>query len=99
MDPEETPEQTAACEALEETGHRVGSVEHVATFEPMIGTVGSPHQVFAGREAELVAGPTEFDEGVYEWVPLAKVRSLISEGRILSSGTLVALIHVLVLAS
>ncbi|WP_017586988.1 NUDIX hydrolase [Nocardiopsis ganjiahuensis] len=67
--------------------------EHVATFEPMIGTVRSPHHVFIGRDAELVADPTEFDEGIYEWVPLAKARSLIAEGRVQSSGTLVALLH------
>lgn len=95
LDPEETPEQTAVREVLEETGHRVGSVEHVATFEPMIGTVRSPHHVFVGYDAEPVTEPTEFDEGVYAWVPLAKVRSLISEGRIQSSGTLIALLHIL----
>ena len=95
LDPEETPEQTAVREALEETGHRVGSVEHVATFEPMIGTVRSPHHVFVGRDTEPVADPTEFDEGVYEWVPLAEVRGLISKGRIQSSGTLIALLHIL----
>lgn len=95
LDPVETPEQTAVREALEETGHRVGSVEHVATFEPMIGTVRSPHHVFVGRDTELVADPTEFDEGVYEWVPLAKVRDLVSEGRVQSSGTLIALLHIL----
>jgi 8-oxo-dGTP pyrophosphatase MutT (NUDIX family) len=95
LDPEEAPERTAVREALEETGHRVGSVQHVATFEPMIGTVRSPHHVFVGRDAELVADPTEFDEGVYEWVPLAKVRDLVSEGRVQSSGTLIALLHIL----
>lgn len=95
LDPEETPERTAVREALEETGHRVGSVEHVATFEPMIGTVRSPHHVFVGRDAELIADPTEFDEGVYEWVPLAKARALIAEGRVQSSGTLIALLHLL----
>ncbi|GAA1446695.1 hypothetical protein [Nocardiopsis tropica] len=52
-------------EALE-IGHRIGLVEHVATFEPMISTVCSPRHVFVGRDAELVAEPTEFDEGVYE---------------------------------
>ncbi len=94
-DPGEAPERTAAREALEETGYRVASVEHAATFEPMIGTVRSPHHVFVGRGAELVAAPTEFDEGVYEWVPLVNVRSLVAEGQVQSSGTLVALLHLL----
>src|SRR5690625_918647 len=97
LDPEEAPEQTAVREVLEETGHRIGSVEHVATFEPMIGSVRSPQRVFVGCDVELVAEPTEFDEGVYEWVPLAKVRSLVAEGRVQSSGTLVALLHLLTL--
>ncbi|WP_019607605.1 NUDIX hydrolase [Nocardiopsis sp. CNS-639] len=95
LDPEETPERTAVREALEETGHRVGLMEHVATFEPMIGTVRSPHHVFVGRDVELIADPTEFDEGVYEWVALAKARALIAEGRVQSSGTLIALLHLL----
>jgi 8-oxo-dGTP pyrophosphatase MutT (NUDIX family) len=93
LDPTETPERTAVREALEETGYAVGSVEHVATFEPMIGTVRSPHHVFIGRGIELVADPTEFDEGVYEWVPLAKTQELISAGQVQSSGTLIALLH------
>jgi hypothetical protein len=48
-------------------------VEYVATFEPMIGTLRSSHHVLVGREAELVADPTEFDEGVQERAPLAEV--------------------------
>ncbi|GAA0978008.1 NUDIX hydrolase [Nocardiopsis tropica] len=95
LDPEESPERTAVREALEETGHQVASVERVATFEPMIGTVRSPHHVFVGRGAELVADPTEFDEGVYEWVPLARVRELIAAGQVQSSGTFIALLHLL----
>src|SRR5699024_12653341 len=97
LHPEDPPEQTVVRETLEEPGHRIGSVEHVATFEPMIGTVRSPHHVFVGREAVLAADPTEFDEGFYEWVPLSKVRSLVSEGKVQSSGTLVALLHLLTL--
>lgn len=95
LDAGETPEQTATREALEETGHRVDTVERVATFEPMIGTVRSPHHVFIGRGTTLVADPTEFDEGIYEWVPLNKVRSLMGEGQVQSSGTLIALLHLL----
>lgn len=95
LDPQESPKQTAVREALEETGYRVDSVEHVATFEPMIGTVRSPHHVFIGRGAARDTDPTEFDEGLYEWVPLNKARSLIAEGQVQSSGTLIALLHLL----
>lgn len=95
VDPDEDPGQTVIREALEETGHQVASVEHVATFEPMIGMVRSPHHVFVGRSISSTDDPTELDEGIYVWVPLAKVRSLISEGQIQSSGTLIALLHLL----
>ncbi|WP_243742464.1 NUDIX hydrolase [Actinorugispora endophytica] len=91
----EAPEDTAVREAEEETGYRVGSVEHVVTFEPMIGTVRSPHHVFVGRTPERVGDPSEFDEGRFEWVPMAKVPELIAVGQIQSSGTLIALLHVL----
>lgn len=48
LDRGEAPERTAVREAEEETGYRVRSAEHVVTFEPMIGTVRSPHHVFIG---------------------------------------------------
>ncbi|WP_223839011.1 hypothetical protein [Nocardiopsis deserti] len=60
----------------------------------MIGTLRSSHHVFVGCDAELVADPTEFDEGVYERAPLAKVRGLTVGGRVRRSGTL-ALLHLL----
>lgn len=95
VDRGEDPERTAVREALEETGYKVGAVEAVATFEPMIGIVRSQHHVFVGRDAELVSDPTEFDEGHYEWVPVSDVRNLIATGKVQSSGTLVALLHLL----
>ncbi|GHD23184.1 NUDIX hydrolase [Nocardiopsis kunsanensis] len=95
VDQDEDPERAAVREALEETGYKVGAVETVATFEPVIGIVRSPHHVFVGKDAELVADPTESDEGDYEWVPLSDVHALICSGKVQSSGTLVALLHLL----
>ncbi|PSK96023.1 NUDIX domain-containing protein [Murinocardiopsis flavida] len=95
LDASESPEQTAVRETEEETGYRVHRVEFVAAYEPMIGTVRSKHHVYVGRNPELVAEPTELDEGRYEWVPLAKVPDLISSGQLQSSGTLMALLHIL----
>lgn len=92
----EDPGVTAAREALEETGYRPGRVEHVVTFEPMIGMVRSPHHVYVGRDVEQVGEPTEVTEMQrMEWLPLADVPGLIAEGKIVNSGTLVALLHVL----
>ncbi len=95
LDEGETPAQTAAREVEEETGYRPRSVEHLVTFEPMVGTVRSAHHVFLARGAERVGDPTEANEGAFEWVPVADVPGLIEKGRIVNSGSLVGLLHVL----
>lgn len=95
LDAGETPAETAAREVEEETGYRPRSVEHLLTFEPMVGTVRSPHHVFLARGAQRVDDPTEANEGVFEWVPVADLPELIEKGRISNSGSLVGLLHVL----
>ncbi|WP_214371078.1 NUDIX hydrolase [Pseudonocardia sp. H11422] len=98
LDDGETPAETAAREVLEETGYRPRSVEHLVTFEPMIGMVRNAHHVFLSRGAEEVGDATEVNEGRFEWVALADVPELIAKGRIVNSGSLVGLLHVLALS-
>jgi 8-oxo-dGTP pyrophosphatase MutT (NUDIX family) len=95
----ESPVDAAAREIREETGYRTRSLEHLVTFEPMIGSTRSRHHVFLGRGAEWVAEPTELNEGTFEWVALADVPELIATGRIVSSGSLIGLLHVLALGT
>lgn len=97
LDPDEEPVDTVVREVEEETGYRVRTVERLVTFEPMIGTVRSAHHVFLARGAQRVADATELDEGSFEWVALAEVPELIAKGRIVNSGSLVGLLHVLAL--
>lgn len=99
IDDGETPEQTAARELEEETGYRAHTLEHLVTFEPMIGMLNCPHHVFLGRGAEHVGEPTETTEMArMEWISLADVPRLINDGEIKNSGTLVAVLHVLALS-
>ena len=92
----EDPAVTAAREVEEETGYRPRSLEHVVTFEPMIGMVNSPHHVYVGHGAEHIGDPTETTEMQrMEWVPLADVPMLIRGGLVRNSGSLVALLYVL----
>jgi 8-oxo-dGTP pyrophosphatase MutT (NUDIX family) len=92
----EEPANAAAREIEEETGYRPRTIEHLVTFEPMIGMVNNPHHVFIARGAEHVGEPTEKTEMQrMDWVPLGQIPSLISQGLISNSGTLVALLHVL----
>jgi 8-oxo-dGTP pyrophosphatase MutT (NUDIX family) len=96
IDEGEEPSETAARELEEETGYGAGRVEHLATFQPMVGMVDSEHFVFVGREPEKIGEPTEINEVErMEWVPLSSVSQLIDTGEIWNSGTLVALLRLL----
>lgn len=98
IDADEAPAETAAREVEEETGYRTRSLEHLVTFEPMIGMVRNAHHVYLARGAERVADASEVNEGTFEWVALADVPELIAKGRIVNSGSLVGLLHVLALS-
>lgn len=97
LEDDEPPERTIARELVEETGYRVGTITPLVTFEPMVGMVSSPHHVFLAEGPERVAEPVEADEGTFEWIALDEVPQLITDGKILNSGTLVGLLHVLAL--
>jgi 8-oxo-dGDP phosphatase len=92
----EDPADTAAREIVEETGYRVRSLEHLVSFQPMVGMVDSWHHVYLARAADRVGEPTETTEAQrLEWVPLSRISDLIAKGEIWNSGTLVALLHVI----
>lgn len=99
IDEGEEPAATAAREVVEETGYRTRSLKHLVTFEPMIGMARNPHHVFVARGAERIGDPTEVNEGRFQWVPLAEVPALIADGKVVNSGSLVGLLHVLALSN
>ncbi len=87
---------TAFREVEEETGWRPHDLEHVVTYQPMIGMVDSPHAIYVGRGAQHVGDPTDTEEaGHVAWVQLADVPGLMARGELMGSGTLVALLHIL----
>ncbi|MFF1354047.1 NUDIX domain-containing protein [Streptomyces sp. NPDC058297] len=96
VDPGEDAKATALREVEEETGWRPVELDHVVTYQPMIGMVDSPHEIFVGRGAERVGDPTDLEEaGHVAWVPLAEIPSMMQRGELAGSGTLVALLHIL----
>jgi ADP-ribose pyrophosphatase YjhB (NUDIX family) len=55
-----SPAEAAAREVEEETGCRPRRLEHLVTFQPMIGMVDRPHHVFLARGAERVGEPARW---------------------------------------
>lgn len=100
VDPGEEAAATAAREVEEETGWSPGPLRPLTSFQPMPGLVDTPHDVFVTRGATRLGEPTTTDEvGVVDWVPLSDIRELATAGRLLGSGTLVGLLHVLAFGS
>lgn len=96
VDEGEDPRQAALREVEEETGWRPRALERIVTFEPMVGMVDSPHELFVGRGADKVGEPTDAEEaGEVAWVPLSDVHRLIRKDELMGSGTLVGLLHVI----
>lgn len=96
IDDGENGATTAAREVEEETGWRPGSMRHLLTYQPQIGMVDSPHELYLARGAELVGEPEKGEEaGMVSWVPLAELPSMLARGELAGSGTLVTLLHIL----
>jgi 8-oxo-dGTP pyrophosphatase MutT (NUDIX family) len=89
----------AAREVEEETGWRPnGSLRHLLTFQPMVGMVDAPHELYVGDSgAQFIAPPAADSEEAarVSWVPLADIRGMLERDELLGAGTLVALLHVL----
>ncbi|MGY4907101.1 NUDIX domain-containing protein [Streptomyces sp. 900116325] len=96
VDESEDPHAAALREVEEETGWRPDSLDHVVTFQPMIGMVDSPHEIYVGRGAQHVSDPTDIEvAGHIAWVPLSDIPRLMARDELMGSGTLVALLHLL----
>jgi len=92
----ETPEEAAAREVLEETGWRPGPVKPLIYAEPANGITDSQHHVFRADGATYEGPPTEKNESDrIEWIPLSEVRGMIDRREIVSSGSLVGLLYLL----
>jgi 8-oxo-dGTP pyrophosphatase MutT (NUDIX family) len=96
VDGDEGGAVTAAREVEEETGWRPGPLKHLITYQPMVGMVDTPHEVYVGRGATHVGEPTDLEEaGRVGWIPMGSMLGLIAKDEVLGSGSLVGLLHVL----
>ena len=97
IEAQETPDEAARREVLEETGWRItGELEPLCSFEPMSGSADKVFHTFVARGAEHVGDPADPNEADrIEWVPVDEVRELVRTGAIHESLTLVAVLYAL----
>jgi len=96
----ESGADAAAREIEEETGWRpTVELRHILTFQPMVGMVDSPHDLFIGYGAEQTGAPRLDAEETARiaWIPLADIPGMIERDELLGAGTLVALLHTIAL--
>lgn len=92
--PGETPQDCAAREALEETGHRVAGLRHLGTFYASPGFTDERYEMFVGRVAGPVPG-AELEDGVtMVRMPLEAALDAVRDGRIRDTKSALALLLV-----
>lgn len=96
VDAGEDPTLAAAREVEEETGWRPGPMTRLLSFQPMVGMVDTPHDVYLAESAERFGDPTDREEaGRVDWVPLSSVLGLVNKGEVNGAGSIAGLLHVL----
>src|SRR5918998_3671839 len=85
-------DQAAAREVLEETGWRPARVEHLVTFQPMVGSADSANHVYAAWDCEHTDEAIDINEAVeVRWVPLDEAADLVKTGEVVGAASVVAI--------
>lgn len=87
----EDPAACAAREAVEETGWRPAKVEHLLTFQPMVGMADAANHLYLGREVEYVGEPDVNEPGEVAWVELQDLPGMITDGRVVGAASVIGL--------
>jgi 8-oxo-dGTP pyrophosphatase MutT (NUDIX family) len=89
----------AAREVEEETGYRPRTMEHLCTYQPAIGTLDQPQQIYLAHGADLTDNPPDINEAEQiDWIPLPEAIAMIDRGEIVGAATVVALYRALSLS-
>ncbi|WP_328404372.1 NUDIX hydrolase [Nocardia sp. NBC_00403] len=90
----------AAREVEEETGWRPKTMEHLVSFQPSIGTMDQPQEIYLARGADLTDTPPDINEAEdVRWIPLEEAVAMIDRGEIVGAATVVALYRALSLSA
>ncbi|MDP9795811.1 8-oxo-dGTP pyrophosphatase MutT (NUDIX family) [Catenuloplanes nepalensis] len=100
IDEGEAGADAATRETEEETGWRPNSMHHLITYQPTIGLVDAAHHIYGAHGARRIGEPTDpLERGRVEWISLSKIPQLLQQDQLMSSGTLIGLLHVLTMSS
>ena len=93
VESDESLPQAAAREVLEETGWAVGPLRHLHGYHPSNGLSSQRFELFVADGASCVGEPSDPGESSrVEWVPAARVRSLVAGGEVQDGMSLTALL-------
>ncbi|WP_327143608.1 NUDIX hydrolase [Nocardia sp. NBC_01327] len=89
----------AAREVQEETGWRPRTMEHLVTYQPAIGTLDQPQEIYLSRGADLTDTAPDINEAEdTRWFSLDEAMDMIGRGEIIGAATVVAIYRALSLA-
>lgn len=81
----------AARELKEETGWRPGRVEHVVSFQPMVGSADAANHLFVAYDCESTGQEVDINEaGEVRWVGLEEASQMVRDGDLVGAASVIA---------
>ncbi|MFE7746504.1 NUDIX hydrolase [Nocardia sp. NPDC057455] len=86
----------AAREVEEETGWRPSTMEHLVTYQPAIGTLDQPQEIYLARGARLTDTQPDVNEAEdTRWIAVEEAERMIQRGEIIGAATVIAIYRAL----
>ncbi len=96
VDHAENVTAAAAREVEEETGWRPRSMERLVTYQPAIGTLDQPQEIYLAWGTDLTDTEPDVNEAEdIRWIPLEEAAAMIDRGEIVGAATVVAVYRAL----
>lgn len=90
----------ARREAEEETGWRPRTMEHLLSFQPSIGSIDQPQEIYLSRGADPAGTTPDVNEAeAVQWMPLPEAVAMIDRGEIVGAATVIGIYRAVMLVS